>query len=498
MASYPSDWDQRRKSVYRRDNFTCQNCGRKGGPHGNAELHAHHIVPKSKGGSHKQSNLVTICKDCHNAIHTQSVAPSSTMRGSNDVEEVQQILSLLGDISKEWGLFTVNEWPKFRQSLNYLVENPDEKGINEYTETRDDIIVNLFKLQQKSQRARKKLDKIDQSSIPSEKRELWPEIKEKATEALSAQEQTIKLQIDVITATDDFFESAASVKPTFNSEEAGRIQEKSQELSNQLQETGEKYDEMNKTIINNLESGNGSNSYEERKRQLKEKLESSERISEKDIQNTLEEDNIKNDRIIDDVVEEFSKCPICNRNIVEDDVSITKIPSLDNIIQITCEGCESVYSSKLADFDSESNQTEWEFSEGDWKKVRIGTKKTLQEWNELSNEESFPNEGVELSNFWYRLNQFFIFLPFGVFILFFVSFASASNSSLVFKIGFPIFLLSSLISAIGFPYSVSKDMKELQDKTGIFSEKSTILIAIYLVLTGGLYYIYYLYKRYGI
>jgi len=74
---YPSDWDTRRKEVYERDNYTCQNCGARGGPHGDAELHAHHVVPKSKGGTHRKSNLKTVCKDCHNAIHGNSMAPSA-------------------------------------------------------------------------------------------------------------------------------------------------------------------------------------------------------------------------------------------------------------------------------------------------------------------------------------------------------------------------------------------------------------------------------------
>jgi hypothetical protein len=74
---YPSDWDTRRKKVYRRDDYTCQNCGAQGGPKGDAELHAHHIVPKSKGGTHQLSNLKSMCSRCHNAIHGNSMAPSA-------------------------------------------------------------------------------------------------------------------------------------------------------------------------------------------------------------------------------------------------------------------------------------------------------------------------------------------------------------------------------------------------------------------------------------
>lgn len=76
--NYPSDWDQRRRRVYRRDEFACSNCGRKGGSKGNTELHAHHIVPIKSGGSHKISNLVTLCKGCHKSIHTGSKAPTDS------------------------------------------------------------------------------------------------------------------------------------------------------------------------------------------------------------------------------------------------------------------------------------------------------------------------------------------------------------------------------------------------------------------------------------
>ncbi|WP_082682206.1 HNH endonuclease [Haloferax profundi] len=75
-GGYPKDWNSRRRKVYQRDGYKCQNCGRKGGPYGDFELHAHHIVPKSQGGSHKKSNLKTLCKQCHDAAHGKGIAPS--------------------------------------------------------------------------------------------------------------------------------------------------------------------------------------------------------------------------------------------------------------------------------------------------------------------------------------------------------------------------------------------------------------------------------------
>jgi len=77
MADYPSDWDTRRKKVYKRDNFQCQNCGATGGKKGDTELHAHHIVPKSRNGTDNLSNLKALCKACHDAVHYKSkTAPS--------------------------------------------------------------------------------------------------------------------------------------------------------------------------------------------------------------------------------------------------------------------------------------------------------------------------------------------------------------------------------------------------------------------------------------
>ncbi|WP_435177948.1 HNH endonuclease [Halorussus sp. AFM4] len=74
---YPSDWDKRRKAVYRRDSYQCQHCGAQGGPRGNTELHAHHVVPKSRGGSHNPNNLTTLCQQCHSQVHGRPVGSKS-------------------------------------------------------------------------------------------------------------------------------------------------------------------------------------------------------------------------------------------------------------------------------------------------------------------------------------------------------------------------------------------------------------------------------------
>lgn len=60
---YPDNWDEIRREVYKRDNNTCQYCSAT-----DVKLVAHHVIPKSKGGTHNLYNLVAICGDCHENV----------------------------------------------------------------------------------------------------------------------------------------------------------------------------------------------------------------------------------------------------------------------------------------------------------------------------------------------------------------------------------------------------------------------------------------------
>lgn len=67
----PKNWDSIRQAVYERDNYHCVNCGVAGGPHGNAELHADHVIPRSRDGADRDQNLRTLCRTCHEARHAR-------------------------------------------------------------------------------------------------------------------------------------------------------------------------------------------------------------------------------------------------------------------------------------------------------------------------------------------------------------------------------------------------------------------------------------------
>ena len=54
---------QKRLAIYLRDNLHCVYCGK--GIEDGAILSLDHLKPRSKGGSHHQTNLITACVDCN-------------------------------------------------------------------------------------------------------------------------------------------------------------------------------------------------------------------------------------------------------------------------------------------------------------------------------------------------------------------------------------------------------------------------------------------------
>jgi len=57
-----------RMKVLKRDQLRCRICGRSADSSSDIELHVHHIRPVGKGGATIESNLVTLCRTCHNGL----------------------------------------------------------------------------------------------------------------------------------------------------------------------------------------------------------------------------------------------------------------------------------------------------------------------------------------------------------------------------------------------------------------------------------------------
>lgn len=69
-------WRHLRDYVFRRDDFTCLYCGRRG-----VKLECDHVHPVSKGGDSSIENLVTACFECNRSKRNKSLAEWKHAKG---------------------------------------------------------------------------------------------------------------------------------------------------------------------------------------------------------------------------------------------------------------------------------------------------------------------------------------------------------------------------------------------------------------------------------
>lgn len=62
-------WRKIRRSIFERDDYTCQYCGKRG-----TRLECDHVVPVSRGGSNDQDNLATACFACNRSKRNKLVS----------------------------------------------------------------------------------------------------------------------------------------------------------------------------------------------------------------------------------------------------------------------------------------------------------------------------------------------------------------------------------------------------------------------------------------
>jgi CRISPR/Cas system Type II protein with McrA/HNH and RuvC-like nuclease domain len=75
-----------RFEIFMRDNFTCQYCGVNKEEDG-VKLEVDHIVPVSKGGTNKESNLTTACFSCNRGKRNKIVPDTTVLPSPKIVSE---------------------------------------------------------------------------------------------------------------------------------------------------------------------------------------------------------------------------------------------------------------------------------------------------------------------------------------------------------------------------------------------------------------------------
>lgn len=63
--------------TFRRDNFTCQYCGRTPPE---VKLECDHVIARARGGADDIGDLITSCRDCNIGKRTIAVVPAETLR----------------------------------------------------------------------------------------------------------------------------------------------------------------------------------------------------------------------------------------------------------------------------------------------------------------------------------------------------------------------------------------------------------------------------------
>lgn len=95
--------------VLNRDKYTCQHCK---GKTKDSRLEVHHIIFKNNGGSDEHENLITLCKTCHDHVHSGNIKlKGGKVKGQlNHVTQMNnirlQLLRLLPQAEETFGFIT--------------------------------------------------------------------------------------------------------------------------------------------------------------------------------------------------------------------------------------------------------------------------------------------------------------------------------------------------------------------------------------------------------
>lgn len=154
-----------RFDVFKRDNFTCQYCGKKAP---DVVLEVDHIKPVSKGGNNGMMNLITSCFDCNRGKSDKTLNENQTLaKELKQMEQLSQrkeqiemmfkwqnellnqddmiikkiheyITTISGETLNEYGMTYITKWIK-KYSIEEILKGVKE-SINAYDDFEDAII----------------------------------------------------------------------------------------------------------------------------------------------------------------------------------------------------------------------------------------------------------------------------------------------------------------------------------------------------------------------
>ena len=80
-----------------RDNYTCQCCGKN-----NCRVETHHIIFRSKNGSNDLENYITLCEDCHKAVHLGEIKLKLKGKHKSNLRYATQMSVIRGMLLKKY------------------------------------------------------------------------------------------------------------------------------------------------------------------------------------------------------------------------------------------------------------------------------------------------------------------------------------------------------------------------------------------------------------
>lgn len=116
-------WQDRRRQVLERDDYTCQDCGVDVG-RCNYPAEIHHKTPVEDGGSHEPTNLVTLCRGCHKDRHG-AVTLDDVMTLFDEIDRPAIVSS---DVADRFGVTTETGRQKLQRLVDRGVVNEDTIG----------------------------------------------------------------------------------------------------------------------------------------------------------------------------------------------------------------------------------------------------------------------------------------------------------------------------------------------------------------------------------